>query len=82
MKPSNKGKTGASSYTAELLDRRWLTDEVFEIELTRPESFAFEPGHRIRLIHQTIERDYSLITTPADSSLALCLQKESFGTMI
>ncbi len=81
MKPSKDDKNGATSYPTELLDRRWLTDEVFEIELTRPESFTFEPGHRIRLIHQTIERDYSLITTPSDSSLALCLQKVQGGQL-
>jgi ferredoxin-NADP reductase len=81
MKLSREEKTGANSYSAELMNRRWLTDEVFEIELTRPESFIFKPGQRIRLIHQTIERDYSLITTPADSSLALCLQKVQGGQL-
>jgi ferredoxin-NADP reductase len=60
-------------YSTELLDRRWLTDKVFEIELTRPESFQFSPGQRIRFTHDSGERDYSLTSTPTESTLALCV---------
>jgi ferredoxin-NADP reductase len=73
MKLINPDKTEAKSYSTELLARRWLTEKVFEIELTRPSSFQFTPGQRIRFSHKTMERDYSLLTTPADSTLALCV---------
>jgi ferredoxin-NADP reductase len=59
--------------STKLLARRWLTEKVFEIELTRPSSFQFAPGQRIRFYHETMQRDYSLLTTPSDSTLALCL---------
>jgi benzoate/toluate 1,2-dioxygenase reductase subunit len=73
MQPFNTDKTGAKSYSTKLLARRWLTEKVFEIELTRPSSFQFAPGQRIRFYHETMQRDYSLLTTPSDSTLALCV---------
>ena len=63
----------AKDYTTTVLARRWLTEKVIEIELTRPPSFQFTPGQRIRFYHETMQRDYSLLTTPAGSSLALCV---------
>lgn len=66
-------------YLTELLDRRWHTERVFEIELTRPESFQFSPGQRIRFIHDLVDRDYSLISTPTDATLALCVFKVESG---
>jgi NAD(P)H-flavin reductase len=71
--------TGAGIYTAELLERRWVSNKTFEIKLTRPPAFQFEPGQRIRLIHENIERDYSLISAPEDSSLALCIRHIAGG---
>ena len=79
MKRPNTDNARSSSYSAELLSRRWLTDRAFEIELARPESFTFEPGQRIRIIHLDIERDYSLITTPTDSTIALCVHHVQGG---
>jgi ferredoxin-NADP reductase len=57
----------------ELLQRRKLTDNVFEIELTRPPSFKFKAGQTIRFIHESIERYYSLVSTPDDPTLTLCV---------
>jgi ferredoxin-NADP reductase len=73
MKPFKTNKTGAKSYSTELLARRWLTERVFEIELTRPSSLQFTPGQRIRFSRETMQRDYSLLTTPTDPTLALCV---------
>ena len=72
-------KTGATIYNAELLERRWLSDKTFEITLSRPPAFQFAPGQCIRLIHENIERDYSLISAPEDSSLALCIRHITGG---
>jgi ferredoxin-NADP reductase len=73
MKLRMKAKTSSNRYRAKLLSRHWLTDRVFELGLSRPESFEFQPGQRIRLIHKAVEREYSLITTPTDQTLALCV---------
>jgi benzoate/toluate 1,2-dioxygenase reductase subunit len=59
--------------TVELLQRRWLTKNAFEIELTRPPSFEFKPGQTIRFLHESLERYYSLLSTPDDSNLSLCV---------
>jgi ferredoxin-NADP reductase len=71
--------TGATVYRAELLERHWVSDKTFEITLTRPPAFHFEPGQRIRLIHENIERDYSLVSSPGDSSLILCIRHITGG---
>jgi len=57
----------------ELLQRRRLTENAFEIELTRPPSFQFKAGQTIRFIHDSIERYYSLVSTPDDPTLTLCV---------
>ena len=59
--------------TVEVLQRRWLSDSAFEIELTRPPAFEFAPGQAIRLIHDSIDRYYSIISTPEDTRLTLCV---------
>ena len=74
-----KAETNSNKYSTVLLSRHWLTDRVFELELLRPESFKFNPGQCIRFHHKTVERDYSLITTPADHNLALCLYNVQGG---
>lgn len=59
--------------TAELLQRRWLSQNAFEIELTRPPSFEFKPGQTILFLHQSLRRYYSLISTPNDPIISLCV---------
>ena len=59
--------------TTELLKRHWLSKNVFEIQLSRPATFAFEAGQTIRFIHQSIERYYSLLSAPDDALLTLCV---------
>jgi ferredoxin-NADP reductase len=59
--------------TVELLQRRWLSKNAFEIELSRPPSLDFEPGQTIRFIHESLERYYSLLSAPDDSNLAICV---------
>ena len=62
-----------------MLERKWISDKTFEIKFTRPSTFQFEPGQRVRLIHKSVERDYSLISAPGDSSLALCIRHIAGG---
>jgi ferredoxin-NADP reductase len=59
--------------TIELLQRRWLSKTVFEIELSRPPSWMFEPGQTIRFVHESLERYYSLLSAPGDSNLTICV---------
>ena len=59
--------------TVELLQRRWLTDDVFEIELKRPPDLQFKAGQTLRFIHESMERYYSLLSAPDDPTLKLCI---------
>ena len=63
----------AAIQTVEILQRRWLSKNAFEIELSRPPSLDFKPGQTIRFIHESLERYYSLLSTPDDSNLAICV---------
>jgi ferredoxin-NADP reductase len=58
----------------ELLNRRWLSETAFEIEISRPPFFNFKAGQTIVLIHESIRRYYSLISGPDDPTLSLCVQ--------
>jgi len=75
--PDNPG----ASQTVEVLQRRWLSDNAFEIELTRPPALEFAPGQAIRVIHDSIERYYSLISTPQDSTLRICVYHIPRGSL-
>lgn len=66
--------------SVELLSRRWLTENAFEIKLTRPEWFSFTPGQTIAFHHKSIKRYYSLISTPSHATLELCVQHVKQGT--
>ncbi len=69
MLPDNPG----AIQKVELLKRRWLSQKAFEIELSRPPSFEFKAGQTIILIHKSIKRYYSLLSTPNDPNLTLCV---------
>jgi benzoate/toluate 1,2-dioxygenase reductase subunit len=79
MRPSTLKDHDVHLYSTEVLDRVWLTDRVFEIQLSKPSNFQFVAGQRIRLLHDAIRRDYSLITAPIDPTLSLCLEKIEGG---
>ncbi len=81
MKSLPNQKTATEPFRAELLSRRWLSDATFEIELARPPSFEFHPGQSILVIHQQLERDYSLISDPTGPTLALCIRNVQDGSL-
>jgi len=67
------------SYTLYLRNRFWLSARTFEIELSRPDGFAFIPGQRIRFTGRSQVKDYSLISIPSDPFLSLCIRKVEDG---
>ena len=68
-------------YTCKLLHRSELSAGTFELALSRPRNFTFEPGQRIRLLDRSGERDYSLANAPQDSSLRLCIRRVPEGRL-
>jgi ferredoxin-NADP reductase len=67
------------TYDTALLERRQLSDNTFEAVFSRPSSFDFTAGQRIRLIHEGLERDYSLANAPVDAVLVLCIRQVAAG---
>jgi len=63
----------------ELLARRQLSENTFELTLSRPDAFHFESGQRICFHHETIEREYSLTSTTEDARLQLCVRQVTSG---
>lgn len=66
-------------FETRLLTRQVVVPGTFEIELSRPEGFAFTAGQRIRLIHGALERDYSLTSSPADRTVRFCFREVKGG---
>ena len=69
-----KLKTRVLTNTVVLLKRRWLSDKSFEIVLSLPPQFEFQPGQRICLNLNEYERDYSVASAPGESELTLCIR--------
>lgn len=61
------------SHRVELTARRWLSEQIYEIKLTRPEGFSFRAGQSIRVRYLESERDYCLVSSPEDPFLVLCI---------
>lgn len=68
-------------YSKPLIERRWLSKKAFEIILERPAGLNFQPGQRIQVFYNNIERDYSLVSAPSDGHLALCIRNIEGGAM-
>ncbi len=66
-------------HPTELIDRQWLTERTFEVTLSKPPSYDLKPGQRIRIYHQTLSRDYTPVSAPADPALVFCVRQVEAG---
>ncbi len=72
-------------FPIKLINRRWLTDEIFELAFTRPEQIDFKPGQHLRFHHEHGERDYTIISSVTDPWLYFCLkhiQNQGFSAYV
>ncbi len=72
-------RSGARVFETRLEKRSWLSDQVFEIQLTKPEGFMFTPGQRINLFHEDLGREFSMISAPDEPLITLCVQYDDEG---
>ena len=72
--PSNASSHRDLRYTATLVNRIHLSEKAFEVELTRPDSLGFVPGHNIRFHYNDLERYYSIISKPDEPKLTLLVR--------
>jgi benzoate/toluate 1,2-dioxygenase reductase subunit len=56
-----------------LLARRWLTPDILELRLSRPDGFAFLPGQFLRFWMEGVTRDYTLVSAPDDATMDFCI---------
>ena len=68
-------------YSTKLLKRRRLSEKTLEIRLEKPPLFTFKPGQRISLRYRTVERDYSVVSSPAENDLILCIRNVQEGIL-
>jgi NAD(P)H-flavin reductase len=61
-------------YHTTLMQRILLSKKAFEIELTRPEGFEFNSGQNICFVQGGMERYYTPISSPKDSTFKLCIR--------
>ena len=66
---------------AELLNRRWLSPKTFEIELSRPHDFQFTPGQTLCILSGSLERHYSMASSPQEPIIALCVRHITGGEL-
>ncbi len=66
-------------YTIQLTATQTLGNGYFELSLSRPETFHYCVGQRIRFIEAGLERDYSLISTPSAQGLSIYVRLISHG---
>jgi ferredoxin-NADP reductase len=72
--------TGAR-FGATLIRRAWLSERTFELELDRPPEFHFIAGQGICLGEGPGEREYSIVSGPAEPRLALCIRRVENGPL-
>ncbi len=60
--------------TVSVLERRALSEAVFELQLSRPSGFAFTAGQWLRLSYRGTTRSYSMVSGPDEPFLTLCIE--------
>jgi ferredoxin-NADP reductase len=61
-------------YAVTLVNRTFLSEKAFEIELTRPARLNFIPGHNIRFIYGDLQRHYTIISAPDEPKITLLVR--------
>jgi benzoate/toluate 1,2-dioxygenase reductase subunit len=64
-----------------LINRRWLSKQAFEIKFSRPPTLVFKPGQRLRIHHQSTQRDYTPVSAPQNPEIAFCIRKIDTGLL-
>lgn len=72
-------ETEIKTFAAQLVNRRWLSQKTFEITFSKPASYDIRAGQRIRIYHQTLERDYTPVSAPQDPEITFCIRNVEAG---
>jgi len=72
---------GGGRHTCRIIQRRWLTKDVFILTLERPTDFRFTAGQRVRLHLSGTARDYSVIPGDHPDALELLIRAVTGGSI-
>ena len=81
VRPAESRPGAGNVFTTRIVTRRPLSPKVFELTLSRPPAFDFIAGQRICLKLGGAERDYSIVSTPAEPDLRLCIRDVPGGLL-
>lgn len=71
----------APPYFISIRARDWLNEETFEITCSRPQGFQFLAGQHVSLLHQGVERDYTILSPPDAGELRFLIKREAGGKL-
>lgn len=74
-------KTHVATHSAVLLKRHWISAKTYEIIISKPPGFEFEPGQRISLSLGGHARDYSIASAANEPELIFCIRSVAGGKL-
>jgi benzoate/toluate 1,2-dioxygenase reductase component len=72
--PSQKISRNKIVHGGKIINRRWISQKTFEIQISRSATFHFEPGLAIKIIFEGVEGFCAPVSAPDDPTLVLHLQ--------
>ena len=71
---SLKGSRTKLVHRGKIIKRRWISQKTFEVHISRPATFHFEPGLAIKIIFEGAERYCAPVSAHDDRTLVLHLR--------
>jgi ferredoxin-NADP reductase len=81
VRPPAADWNAAERFTTRITANRRLSANAFELTLAKPQAFAFSAGQRLRLEYTAVQRDYSIVSAPAEVGLRLCIRQVAGGRL-
>lgn len=81
VRPPAAGTNAPGTFSSPITANRPLSAAVIEITLVKPPDFDFRAGQRLRLEHAGMQRDYSMVSAPAERELRLCIRRVAGGRL-
>lgn len=81
VRPPAADWNAAERFTTRITANRRLSANAVELTLAKPRAFAFSAGQRLRLEYTAVQRDYSIVSAPAEAGLRLCIRQVAGGRL-
>jgi ferredoxin-NADP reductase len=81
VRPPAAAAGAPAPFASKITANRPLSAKAFELTLAKPTAFDFRAGQRLRLEYGAAQRDYSIVSAPADAGLRLCIRHVAGGRL-